>query len=94
MKSNVIAFGQPAAAAAVDQVEPLEAAVREVSRRIAENNGERRLLFSRLDELRGLSPGLRRRRARQSPPATSAPVTFYSIEEAGADEASAPLTAA
>ena len=91
MKSNVIAF-EPAAAPA-DQVEPLEEAVREVSARIAENNAGRRLLFSRLDELRGLTPGLRRRRVRQAPPAMTAPVTFYSIEEAEASE-SAPLQVA
>jgi len=91
MRSNVIAF-EPAAASA-EQAEPLEAAVREVSGRIAGNNAERRLLFNRIDELRGLSPGLRRRRVRQAPPAMSRPVTFYSIEDAEASE-SAPLTAA
>ncbi|HEX8559640.1 MAG TPA: hypothetical protein VF668_16175 [Pyrinomonadaceae bacterium] len=92
MMSNVVDIRPPAAPAAVEQAEPLEAAVREVSSRIAENNASRRLLFSRLDELRGLSPGLRRRRARPSPPAMAAPVTFYSIEEAA--DVAAPLQVA
>jgi hypothetical protein len=91
MKSNVTSFRPPAAPAAVEQAEPLEAAVREVSARIAENNAERRLLFYRLDELRGLTPHLRRRRSRPAPPAMTAPVTFFSIEEA---EAPAPRQAA
>jgi hypothetical protein len=91
MKSNVYELRPPAAAAAVVEVEPLEAAVREVSARIAENNESRRRLFSRLDELRGLTPSLRRRRPRALPPGMSAPVTFYSIEEA---DASAPRRAA
>lgn len=82
MVSNVVDLRPPAAAAAVDQAEPIEAAVRELSARIAENNQARRQIFSRVDELRGLSPGLRRRRSRPSPPAMSAPVTFFSIEEA------------
>jgi hypothetical protein len=56
--------------------------VRELSARIAENNPASRLLFSRAEEPRGLSPQLRRRRARPAPPLMSAPVTFYSIEEA------------
>jgi hypothetical protein len=90
MRSNIISFEPPASAAAVDQIEPLEAAVRELSARIAENNDQRRLLFSRLDELRGLSPGLRRRSARPLPPAMSSPVTFFSIEEADTS-VSAPL---
>ena len=91
MKSNVYELRPPAASAAVEQVEPLEAAVLEVSERIAENNAERRRLFARLDELRGLTPSLRRRRARALPPAPPEPVTFYSIEEA---EASDPRRAA
>jgi hypothetical protein len=83
MKSNVTSFRPPAAVAAVERAEPLEAAVLEVSARIAENNAERRLLFSRLDELRGLSPERRRRRVRPAPPSLSRPVTF----EAAADVA-------
>ena len=62
--------------------------MREVSARIAENNAERRRLFYRLDELRGLSPERRRRRPRTAEPSLSEPVTF-SIEEA--DQALAPL---
>jgi hypothetical protein len=92
MMSNVISFEPPAAAAADEQVEPLDAAVLEVSERIAENNVERRLLFSRLDELRGLTP-LRRRRTRPAPPAMTEPVIFFSIEEAEAST-SAPLQVA
>lgn len=88
MKSNVTSFRPPAAVAAVEQAEPLEAAVRELSAHIAQHNAERRLLFNRLDELRGLTP-LRRRRVRPAPPALSRPVTFYSIEEAAADDVAA-----
>lgn len=90
MVSNVVDIRPPAAVAAVDEVEPVEAAVRELSARIAENNAQRRRLFSRVDELRGLTLGLRRRRARPLPPAMSSPITFFSIEEAEA-EATAPL---
>ena len=79
MVSNVVDIRPPAPA--VEQVEPIESAVMEVSARIASNNVERRFLFSRLDELRGLTP-LRRRRTRPTPPAMGAPVTFFSIEEA------------
>jgi hypothetical protein len=93
MKSTVFRLKPPAASAAVEQVEPLAEAVREVSERIAQNNVERRLLFSRLDELRGLTP-LRRRRTRPAPPSMSSPVTFYSIDEAGASSASATLQVA
>lgn len=82
MMSNVVKLRPPAAPAAADQAEPVEAAMRELSARIAENNNQRRRLFSRLDELRGLSPQLRRRRARPAPPAMSRPLTFFSIEEA------------
>lgn len=84
MQSNVVDI-RPPAPAAVEQVEPIELAVLEVSARIAQNNDERRLLFSRLDELRGLTP-LRRRRTRPTPPAMAEPVTFFSIEEADAEE--------
>ena len=87
--SNVYELRPPAAPAAVEQVEPLEAAVRELSARIAQNNEERRRLFARLDELRGLTPSLRRRRPRALPPAPPAPVAF-AIEEATAS-APAPL---
>jgi hypothetical protein len=91
MVSNVVDIRPPAAA--VEQVEPIGSAVLEVSARIASNNVERRLLFSRLDELRGLTP-LRRRRARPTPPAMSDPVTFFSIEEADASSGLATLQAA
>lgn len=91
MKSNVIQF-EPSVAVP-DQVEPVESAVLKVSGRVATLNDEKRCLFSRLDELRGLSPSLRRRRARPAAPATSRPVTFFSIEEADASE-SAPLQVA
>ena len=87
MMSNVVELRPPAAPAAVGQVEPVEAAVRELSARIAGNNDERRQLFSRLDELRGLTPGLRRRRARAAAPAPSRPITFYSIADAAAIDA-------
>lgn len=93
MKSNVIKFGPPDSAAA-DQTEPLDAAVLEVSASIASNSDERRHLFSRLDELRGSSSSLRRRRARVLPLSTSRPVTFYSIEETSASSESGPLQAA
>lgn len=92
MKGNVIRFEQPAAA--VDQAEPLDAAVLEVSAEIASNSDERRRLFSRLDELRGSSPQLRRRRARVDPADLSRPVTFYSIDEARDSSESGPLQAA
>lgn len=93
MMSNVVELRPPAAAAAVVEAEPVEEAVREVSSRIAENNVERRRLFYRLDELRGLSPERRRKCSRPSPPAMTAPVTFFSIEEPAA-EAPAPRRAA
>jgi outer membrane protein TolC len=80
--SNVYELRPPAAVAAVVEFESVEAAVRELSARIAENNGQRRQLFSRLDELRGQTPSLRRRRPRPLPPALPNPVTFFSIEEA------------
>lgn len=89
MKRNVISFETPARAASVE-AEPLEAAMRELSARIAEHNEQRRRLFARVDELRGLTPDLRRRRARPAPPAMTAPLTIFSIEEADA-EAPAPL---
>lgn len=92
MMSNVVELRPPAAPAAVVEVEPVESAVREVSARIAENNAERRRLFARLDELRGLTPSLRRRRSRALPPAPPEPVTF-AIEEADA-AAPAPLQVA
>ena len=92
--SNVYELRPPAAAAAVEQAEPLEEAVREVSRRIAENNEERRRLFARLDELRGLTPSLRRRRARTAAPEVTEPALSISIEEADADRAQSPLQAA
>jgi hypothetical protein len=87
MTSNVLELRPPAAPAAVVEFEPIAAAVRELSARIAENNDERRHLFSRLDELRGLSPQLRRRRGRVAAPALCRPVTFFSIEEAAGIDA-------
>jgi hypothetical protein len=92
MTSNVVDI-RPPASAAVEQVEPIEAAVREVSAAIAQNNVERRRLFSRLGELRGLTP-LRRRRTRPAPPEMSHPVTFYSIKEADASTQPASLQVA
>jgi hypothetical protein len=92
MKGNVLQFEPPAAPP--NHVEPVESAVLEVSARVAALNDEKRRLFNRLDELRGLSPSLRRRRARAVPPAASHAVNFYSIEEADADVASAPLQVA
>ena len=91
MVSNVINI-RPPAPAALDQVEPLDVAMLEVSAAIASNNDERRRLFSRLDELRGLTPQ-RRRRTRPTPPAMAEPLTFFSIEEADARE-SVPLQVA
>jgi hypothetical protein len=91
--SNVYELRPPAASAASVEPEPVEAAVRELSARIAENNLQRRRLFSRVDELRGLTPELRRRRVRPVPPSMTAPVTFISIEEADS-EATAPRRAA
>ncbi|MET0650199.1 MAG: hypothetical protein ABW208_26625 [Pyrinomonadaceae bacterium] len=82
MMSNVYELRPPAASAAVDRAEPLDAAVRELSARIAENNDQRRRHYSRLDELRGQTPSLRRRRPRPLPPALPRPGTFFSIEEA------------
>ena len=92
MQGNVFRLERPASAA-VAEAEPVEAAMRELSARIAENNTQRRRLFSRIDELRGFTPELRRRRSRPAPPAMTAPVNFFSIEEAGATE-SAPLRVA
>jgi hypothetical protein len=91
MMSNVYELRPPAASAAVIEAEPIEAAVRELSARIAEQNATRRRLFSRIDELRGLSPHLRRRRARPVPPALPHPVTFFSIEEAAPARAAGGL---
>jgi hypothetical protein len=91
MKSNVIQFEPPAAAP--DQVEPVESAVLEVSARVTALNEEKRRLFTRLDELRGLSPSLRRRRPRAVSLVPARAITFFSIEEADASE-SAPLQVA
>ena len=83
MMSNVVDI-RPTTSTTAVEAEPIEAAVRELSARIAQNNAARRQLFSRIDELRGFTPELRRRRSRPSPPAMSSPVTFFSIEEADA----------
>jgi hypothetical protein len=93
MKSNVIKFGPPAAAA-VDQREPLEAAVLEVSRSIAEETVRLRRKYSRADELGSGAPQLRRRHERVSTIDVSRPITFYSIDEADASSESGPLQAA
>jgi hypothetical protein len=93
MKSNVVDLRPHASRAAVEKAEPLESAVRELSERIAQNNESRRRLFSRVDELRGLTPSLRRRRARPAPPEMTALVNFFSIEEDDA-QASTPLQVA
>ena len=81
MKGNVIQLVPPPATPASGQVEPLDAAVLEVSARVATLNQEKRRAYCRLDELRGLSPSLRRRRPRVAP-SMSRPVTFFSIDEA------------
>ncbi len=94
MRSHLLRLEPPAAAAAVDQVEPLDAAMLEVSARIAANSDERRLLFSRVDELGGRLPSLRRKHTRPTAPAMSRPITFYSIEEAASEDVAAPLQVA
>lgn len=92
MKSNVIQFEPPADGP--DQVEPVESAVLEVSARVTTLNEEKRRLFNRLGELRGLSPSSRRQGPRAGAPALSRPVNFFSIEEATAEEAASPLQVA
>lgn len=94
MKGNVVQLESRTSAAAADQAEPLDAAVLEVSARIASNGDERRLLFLRLDELRGSTPSLRRRRARVLPFDLTRPVTFFSIEDADSQTEPGPLQAA
>jgi hypothetical protein len=93
MMSNVVDLRPPAAPAAVEQVEPIEAAMRELSARIAEETVRLRRGYARADELGSRIPSLRRKRERPTLPAMDTPVTFYSIEEADL-EASAPLQVA
>jgi hypothetical protein len=81
VSTNVLQL-QPQPGAAAIRREPLDDAVLEVSARLATNNGERRRLYSRLDELRSADPALQRRRPRALPAAPPRPVTFFSIEEA------------
>lgn len=81
-------------AAAVVEAEPLEAAMRELSARIAADTVRLRRGYARARELGSRIPSLRRKRERPTPPAMSSPVTFFSIEEADADQAPAPLRAA
>lgn len=83
MQSNVFPF-EPSDVRASAQTEPLESSVREVRARIATLDDERRRLFSRLNDLRGLSSNLHRRRARQVEPSLSRPIVFFSIEVADA----------
>jgi hypothetical protein len=94
MMSNVVDLRPPTASAAVEQVEPIEAAMRELSAHIAEATVRLRRGYARADELGSRIPSLRRKHERPTPPAMGAPVTFFSIEEAGADEAPAPRQAA
>ena len=82
MSTNLLHLQLPPPATAADAREPLSDAVLEVSARLAANNGERRRLHSRLDELRSADPSLRRSRPRALPLDPLRPLTFYSIEEA------------
>lgn len=81
MSTNVLQL-QPQPGAVAVRREPLDEAVLEVSARLATNNGERRRLHSRLDELRSADPSLQRCRSRALPADPLRPVTFFSIEEA------------
>jgi hypothetical protein len=94
MTSNIVDLRPPAASAAVEQVEPIEAAMRELSACIAEATVRLRRGYARTYELGSRIPSLRRKRERPTLPVLSAPVTFFSIEEAAADEAPAPRRAA
>lgn len=94
MMSNVVELRPPAAAAAVAEAEPLEAAMRELSAHIAEGTVRLRRGYARADELGSRVLSLRRKHTRPTPPAMDAPVTFYSIEEADAPAAAAPLQVA
>lgn len=82
MSTNVLQLQPPPRAAAADTREPLDSAVLEVSARLATNNGERRSLYSRLDELRSADPSMRRAHTRSLPLDPHRPLTIYSIEEA------------
>jgi hypothetical protein len=94
MTSNVYELRPPAASVAVEQVEPVEAAMRELSARITADTVRLRRGYSRAHELGSRIPSLRRKRERPTPPAMDAPVTFFSIEEAAAADAAAPLRVA
>ena len=82
MSTNVLHLPSQPPPAAADRREPVEAAVRELSARIAESNDSRRRLHSRLDELRSADPRLRRSRPRALPVDPQRPLTIFSIEEA------------
>jgi hypothetical protein len=86
VSTNVLHL-QPQPGAVAGHREPLDSAVLEVSARLVTNNGERRRLHSRLDELRSADSSLRRSRTRALPLDPLRPLTIYSIEEA----APAPL---
>ncbi|MET0625730.1 MAG: hypothetical protein ABW250_22535 [Pyrinomonadaceae bacterium] len=88
MSTNVYYLPPQPGAAAADQREPVEAAVRELSARVITNTDERRRLHSRLNELRSADPSLRRSRTRLLPLNPQRPLTIYSFEEA---DAPAPL---
>jgi hypothetical protein len=79
VSTNVYHLQPQTVAAVADRREPVEAAVRDLSARIAESNESRRRLHSRLDELRSAEPASRPRALPVDPPR---PVTFFSIEEA------------
>ena len=85
MSTNVLhlQLPQPPAVTA-DTREPLTEAVLEFSSRLASNNGERRRLHSRLDELRSADPTLRRSHPRELPIVPQRPLTIFSFEEAAA----------
>lgn len=81
MSVNVLHL-QPQPGTLADPREPLADAVLEVSARLVANNGERRRLHSRLDELRAAEPALRRSRPRPLPVDPQRPLTIFSFEEA------------
>jgi hypothetical protein len=82
VSTNVLQLQPQPRAVTADTREPLDLAVLEVSARLASNNGERRRLHSRLDELRSADPSLRRSCTRELPVDPHRPLTIYSIEEA------------
>ncbi len=82
MSTNLLHLQLPPAGPHAELRESLTDAVLEVSARLETNNGERRRLHSRLDELRSADPSVRRSRPRPLPAVPPRPVTFFSIEEA------------